>query len=46
VVRSGIASLLKATEDIVVAGEEVTVREAVEEADRTPGYRGDGRALG
>ena len=35
VVRSGIASLLKATEDIVVAGEAGTVRDAVEEADRT-----------
>jgi two-component system, NarL family, response regulator DevR len=35
VVRGGIASLLKATEDIVVAGEAGTVRDAVEEADRT-----------
>jgi DNA-binding NarL/FixJ family response regulator len=35
VVRQGLASLLKATEDIVVAGEAGTVRDAVEEADRT-----------
>jgi two-component system, NarL family, response regulator DevR len=35
VVRSGIAAMLKATENIVVAGEAGTVREAVEEADRT-----------
>ena len=35
VVRSGIAALLKATGDIVVAGEAGTVRDAVEEADRT-----------
>jgi two-component system response regulator DevR len=35
VVRSGIASLLKATEDIVVAGEAGTVQDAIAEADRT-----------
>src|ERR1041385_5041871 len=35
VVRSGIAALLKATEDIVVAGEAGTVRDAVEGAGRT-----------
>jgi two-component system, NarL family, response regulator DevR len=35
VVRQGLASLLKATEDIVVAGEAGTVRDAVEEAERT-----------
>src|SRR5947208_17140830 len=35
VVRDGIASLLRATEDIVVAGEAGTVRAAVDEADRT-----------
>ena len=35
VVRSGIAALLKATDDIVVAGEAGSVREAVDEADRT-----------
>jgi two-component system, NarL family, response regulator DevR len=35
VVRSGIAALLKATDDIVVAGEAGSVREAIEEADRT-----------
>src|SRR6266516_3603251 len=35
VVRSGVAALLKATEDIVVAGEAGTVRDAVEEAERT-----------
>jgi len=35
VVRRGISSLLKATEDIVVAGEAGTVPEAVAEADRT-----------
>jgi two-component system, NarL family, response regulator DevR len=34
VVRSGIASLLKATDDIVVAGEAGTVHDAIEEADR------------
>ncbi len=34
VVRSGIAAMLKATEDIVVAGEAGTVRHAVEEAER------------
>jgi two-component system, NarL family, response regulator DevR len=35
VVRGGVAALLKSTEDIVVAGEAGTVREAVDEADRT-----------
>jgi two-component system response regulator DevR len=35
VVRSGIASLLKGTDDIVVAGEAGTVREAIDEAERT-----------
>src|SRR5437870_12181520 len=35
VVRSGIAALLKATEDIVVAGEAGSVREAIDEAERT-----------
>src|SRR5439155_22997389 len=35
VVRSGIAAMLRATEDIVVAGEASSVREAIEEADRT-----------
>jgi two-component system, NarL family, response regulator DevR len=35
VVRSGISALLKATDDIVVAGEAGTVRDAIEEADRT-----------
>ena len=35
VVRQGLASLLKATDDIVVAGEAGTVRDAVEEAERT-----------
>jgi two-component system response regulator DevR len=35
VVRSGVASLLKATDDIVVAGEAGSVQEAVEEAERT-----------
>jgi DNA-binding NarL/FixJ family response regulator len=35
VVRQGLASLLKSTEDIVVAGEAGTVRDAIEEADRT-----------
>ena len=35
VVRQGLASLLKATEDIVVAGEAGTVRDAIEEAERT-----------
>jgi DNA-binding NarL/FixJ family response regulator len=34
VVRSGVAALLKATDDIVVAGEAGTVQGAVEEADR------------
>ena len=34
VVRQGIASLLKATDDIVVVGEAGSVREAVAEADR------------
>src|SRR5437773_417660 len=34
VVRSGIAAVLKATEDIVVAGEAGSVRDAIEEADR------------
>ncbi len=35
VVRNGVASLLKATEDIVVCAEAGSVREAIEEADRT-----------
>src|SRR5438132_5034303 len=35
VVRSGIAAMLKATEDIVVAGEAGTVRDAIDEAERT-----------
>jgi two-component system, NarL family, response regulator DevR len=35
VVRQGLASLLKATDDIVVAGEAGTVREAIQEAERT-----------
>jgi two-component system, NarL family, response regulator DevR len=35
VVRSGVATLLKATEDIVVCGEAGSVREAVDEAERT-----------
>ena len=35
VVRSGIASLLKATEDIVVAGEAGTVQDAIDQAERT-----------
>ncbi|MFL5737350.1 MAG: response regulator [Actinomycetota bacterium] len=35
VVRSGIKALLHATDDIVVAGEAGTVREAIDEADRT-----------
>ena len=35
VVRDGLKSLLGATEDIVVAGEAGSVREAIEEADRT-----------
>jgi DNA-binding NarL/FixJ family response regulator len=35
VVRNGIRSMLTAEEDIVVSGEAGTVREAVEEADRT-----------
>src|SRR5438046_6320870 len=35
VVRGGVATLLKATEDIVVAGEAGTVRDAIEEAERT-----------
>jgi two-component system response regulator DevR len=34
VVRSGIASLLKATDDIVVTGEAGSVREAIDEAER------------
>ncbi|MGH2555059.1 MAG: response regulator transcription factor, partial [Actinomycetota bacterium] len=34
VVRNGIAALLKATDDIVVAGEAGSVREAIEEAER------------
>jgi two-component system response regulator DevR len=34
VVRQGLASLLKATDDIVVAGEAGSVREAIEEAER------------
>lgn len=34
VVRQGLASLLKATEDIVVAGEAGSVRDAIEEAER------------
>src|SRR5205809_3083285 len=34
VVRGGIAAVLKATEDIVVAGEAGSVRDAIEEADR------------
>ncbi|HXF71047.1 MAG TPA: response regulator transcription factor [Actinomycetota bacterium] len=35
VVRSGLKALLRAAEDIVVAGEAGTVREAIEEAERT-----------
>jgi len=35
VVRDGIKALLQATDDIVVSGEAGTVREAVDEADRT-----------
>ncbi len=35
VVRSGVKALLQATEDIVVTGEASSVREAVDEADRT-----------
>jgi DNA-binding NarL/FixJ family response regulator len=35
VVRQGLTSLLKATDDIVVAGEAGTVRDAIEEAERT-----------
>lgn len=35
VVRSGIKALLQATDDIVVTGEASTVREAIDEADRT-----------
>ena len=35
VVRSGIAALLKATDDIVVAGEAGSVRDAIDEAERT-----------
>src|SRR4029453_3464675 len=35
VVRGGIAALLKATDDIVVAGEAGTVQDAIAEADRT-----------
>jgi len=34
VVRGGVAALLRATDDIVVAGEAGTVRDAIEEADR------------
>src|SRR5947199_9646827 len=34
VVRSGIAAILTATDDIVVAGEAGSVREAIEEAER------------
>jgi two-component system, NarL family, response regulator DevR len=34
VVRSGLAALLKSTEDIVVAGEAGTVKEAIEQAER------------
>jgi DNA-binding NarL/FixJ family response regulator len=35
VVRDGIAALLRATDDIVVAGEAGSVQEAIDEADRT-----------
>ena len=35
VVRDGIAALLRATDDLVVAGEASGVQEAIEEADRT-----------
>ena len=35
VVRDGIKALLQATDDIVVTGEAGTVREAVDEAERT-----------
>ena len=35
VVRSGVKALLQATDDIVVTGEAGTVREAIDEADRT-----------
>ena len=35
VVRTGVKALLQATDDIVVTGEAGTVREAVDEADRT-----------
>ena len=35
VVRQGLASLLRSTDDIVVAGEAGTVRDAIEEAERT-----------
>ena len=35
VVRSGVKALLQGTDDIVVSGEAGTVREAVDEADRT-----------
>src|SRR6266545_6132423 len=35
VVRSGIAAMLKSTDDIVVAGEAGTVRDAVAQAERT-----------
>jgi two-component system response regulator DevR len=35
VVRSGIKALLRATDDIVVTGEAGSVREAIDEADRT-----------
>jgi two-component system, NarL family, response regulator DevR len=35
VVRQGLSALLKATDDIIVAGEAGTVRDAIEEAERT-----------
>ena len=35
VVRDGVEALLQATEDIVVTGEAGSVREAIDEADRT-----------
>jgi len=35
VVRSGVKALLKATDDIVVAGEAGSIREAIDETDRT-----------
>jgi DNA-binding NarL/FixJ family response regulator len=35
VVRDGIAALLRATDDIVVAGEAASVQEAIDEAERT-----------